>query len=141
MISYRSPSSLLQGMLASEIVQLNSQVDGLLLKGATVLGVPSPPKHVLANGVPVLDFSYRTDTKVRTCGGAGKALPLLALQKAAPSRQLVRCSAWLAAALYQAKEEAQLISCSMASPAVSLSELQPKPGPSWSEGEVGGTSP
>ncbi|KAJ6658510.1 hypothetical protein lerEdw1_020065 [Lerista edwardsae] len=52
------------GVLASEIVQLNSQVDGLLLKEATVLGVPSPPKHVLANGVPVLDFSYRTDTKI-----------------------------------------------------------------------------
>ncbi|XP_066470910.1 lysosomal alpha-glucosidase isoform X2 [Tiliqua scincoides] len=52
------------GVLASEIVQLNSQVDGLLLKEVTVLGVPSPPQHVLANGFPILDFSYRTDTKI-----------------------------------------------------------------------------
>uniref|UniRef100_A0A8D0BDK0 Lysosomal alpha-glucosidase n=1 Tax=Salvator merianae TaxID=96440 RepID=A0A8D0BDK0_SALMN len=52
------------GTLISEIVRLNSQVDGLLLKEALVLGVPSPPYTVLANGVPVSDFSYRTDTKI-----------------------------------------------------------------------------
>lgn len=52
------------GVLASEIVQLNSQVDGLLLKEVSVLGVPSPPQHILVNGVPNMDFSYRTDTKI-----------------------------------------------------------------------------
>ncbi|XP_028570719.2 lysosomal alpha-glucosidase isoform X1 [Podarcis muralis] len=54
------------GMLVNEIVQLNSQIDGLLLKEVAVLGVPSPPQRVLANGVPVPDFSYRTDTKILT---------------------------------------------------------------------------
>ncbi|CAI5765798.1 lysosomal alpha-glucosidase [Podarcis lilfordi] len=54
------------GMLVNEIVQLNSQMDGLLLKEVAVLGVPSPPQRVLANGVPVPDFSYRTDTKILT---------------------------------------------------------------------------
>ncbi|XP_053157607.1 lysosomal alpha-glucosidase [Hemicordylus capensis] len=52
------------GLLVNEIVQLSSQVDGLLLKEVTVLGVPSPPHHVLANDVPVSDFSYRIDTKI-----------------------------------------------------------------------------
>lgn len=51
-------------MLVNEIVRLNSQVDGLKLTDVTVLGVLSPPHEVLANGVPVSDFSYRTDTKV-----------------------------------------------------------------------------
>lgn len=53
-------------MLLSELVQVNSQVDGLLLQEVTVLGVPSPPQRVLANGVPVSNFSYHADTKVKT---------------------------------------------------------------------------
>ncbi|XP_062976199.1 lysosomal alpha-glucosidase isoform X2 [Elgaria multicarinata webbii] len=52
------------GVLVNEIVQLNSQVDGLLLKEVVALGVPSPPHLVLANGVAISDFSYRTDTKI-----------------------------------------------------------------------------
>ncbi|XP_060108603.1 lysosomal alpha-glucosidase [Heteronotia binoei] len=52
------------GMLVNEIVKLNSQVDGLLLQEVTVQGVPSPPHHVLANGIPIADFSYRLDTKI-----------------------------------------------------------------------------
>ncbi|XP_077184313.1 lysosomal alpha-glucosidase [Paroedura picta] len=52
------------GMLVNEIVRLNHQVDGLLLQEVTVLGVPHPPHQVLANGVPVADFSYRLDTKI-----------------------------------------------------------------------------
>ncbi|KAH0629374.1 hypothetical protein JD844_011408 [Phrynosoma platyrhinos] len=52
------------GMLVNEIVQLNGQVDGLLLKDIMVFGVPSPPHQVLANGIPISDFSYHTDTKI-----------------------------------------------------------------------------
>lgn len=55
---------LLQGALMNEIVRLSSHIDGLLLIQVLVLGVPSPPHQVLANDTPVLDFSYRTDTKV-----------------------------------------------------------------------------
>nr|XP_056710819.1 lysosomal alpha-glucosidase [Euleptes europaea] len=51
-------------MLVNEIVRLNGQVDGLLLQVVSVLGVSSPPHHVLANGIPVADFSYRLDTKI-----------------------------------------------------------------------------
>uniref|UniRef100_A0A8D0GY36 Lysosomal alpha-glucosidase n=1 Tax=Sphenodon punctatus TaxID=8508 RepID=A0A8D0GY36_SPHPU len=43
-------------------------VDGLLLQAVSVLGVPSPPQRVVVNGVPVSDFSYRTDTKARGGG-------------------------------------------------------------------------
>ncbi|XP_054834159.1 lysosomal alpha-glucosidase [Eublepharis macularius] len=52
------------GMLVNEMVKLNSQVDGLLLQKVMVMGVPSPPRYVLANGIPVADFSYRLDTKL-----------------------------------------------------------------------------
>nr|XP_048674815.1 lysosomal alpha-glucosidase isoform X2 [Caretta caretta] len=54
----------MNGVLLSELVQVNSQVDGLLLQEVTVLGVPSPPQRVLANGVPVSNFSYHADTKI-----------------------------------------------------------------------------
>ncbi|XP_015672926.1 lysosomal alpha-glucosidase [Protobothrops mucrosquamatus] len=54
------------GVLMNEIVRLSSHIDGLLLIQVLVLGVPSPPHQVLANDTPVLDFSYRTDTKVLT---------------------------------------------------------------------------
>ncbi|XP_072846803.2 lysosomal alpha-glucosidase [Pogona vitticeps] len=52
------------GVLVNEIVRLNSQVDGLQLTDVMVFGILSPPHEVLANGVPVSDFSYRTDTKI-----------------------------------------------------------------------------
>ncbi|XP_042307662.1 lysosomal alpha-glucosidase [Sceloporus undulatus] len=52
------------GMLVNEIVRLNGQVDGLLLKDVMVFGVPSPPHQVLANDIPISDFSYHTDTKI-----------------------------------------------------------------------------
>lgn len=54
-----------QGTLVSELLRVNSQVDGLLLQRVAVLGVPSPPQHVLVNGALVDDFSYRTDTEAR----------------------------------------------------------------------------
>ncbi|XP_019398330.1 PREDICTED: lysosomal alpha-glucosidase [Crocodylus porosus] len=56
----------MSGTLVSELLRVNSQVDGLLLQKVAVLGVPSPPQHVLANGALVDDFSYRTDTKILT---------------------------------------------------------------------------
>ncbi|KAM7146422.1 lysosomal alpha-glucosidase isoform 2-T2 [Macrochelys suwanniensis] len=55
-----------KGVLLSELVRVNSQVDGLLLQEVTVLGVPSPPQRVLANGVPVSHFSYHADTQILT---------------------------------------------------------------------------
>uniref|UniRef100_A0A673W168 Alpha glucosidase n=1 Tax=Salmo trutta TaxID=8032 RepID=A0A673W168_SALTR len=42
----------------------NGALDGLVLGGLRVFGVPSPPRYVWANGKKVWDFSYRTDTKV-----------------------------------------------------------------------------
>uniref|UniRef100_A0A8C4U594 Lysosomal alpha-glucosidase n=1 Tax=Falco tinnunculus TaxID=100819 RepID=A0A8C4U594_FALTI len=41
-----------------------AHLDGVLLEAVTVLGVTSPPRQVLANGVLVSDFSYRSDTQV-----------------------------------------------------------------------------
>uniref|UniRef100_A0A8C6TG08 Lysosomal alpha-glucosidase n=1 Tax=Neogobius melanostomus TaxID=47308 RepID=A0A8C6TG08_9GOBI len=46
-------------------VRLNGDLDGLVLGGMRVFGIPSPPQYVLANGEKVMDFSYRSDTKVR----------------------------------------------------------------------------
>ncbi|XP_075760227.1 lysosomal alpha-glucosidase isoform X3 [Pelodiscus sinensis] len=51
------------GALRSELVQVNSQAAGLALREATVLGVPSRPHRVLANGLPVTDFSYHADSQ------------------------------------------------------------------------------
>uniref|UniRef100_A0A8C7Q0G2 Lysosomal alpha-glucosidase n=1 Tax=Oncorhynchus mykiss TaxID=8022 RepID=A0A8C7Q0G2_ONCMY len=42
----------------------NGALDGLVLGGLRVFGVPSPPRYVWANGKKVWDFSYQTDTKV-----------------------------------------------------------------------------
>uniref|UniRef100_UPI00398E93A5 lysosomal alpha-glucosidase n=1 Tax=Pristiophorus japonicus TaxID=55135 RepID=UPI00398E93A5 len=53
-------------VLFSEIIRLNSQVDGLKLRRVFVFGVPSPPKKVSVNGFWISDFSYRLDTKVLT---------------------------------------------------------------------------
>uniref|UniRef100_A0A8C6V503 Lysosomal alpha-glucosidase n=1 Tax=Naja naja TaxID=35670 RepID=A0A8C6V503_NAJNA len=52
------------GALVNEIVRLSGHIDGLLLIQVLALGVPSPPQRVIANDIPILDFSYRTDTKV-----------------------------------------------------------------------------
>lgn len=48
----------------SEPLTLNGALDGLVLGGLQVFGVPSPPFYVLANGDKVRDFMYRSDTKV-----------------------------------------------------------------------------
>ncbi|XP_041073054.1 lysosomal alpha-glucosidase-like isoform X3 [Carcharodon carcharias] len=53
-------------MLFSEIIHLNSQIDGLKLGSVFVFGVPSAPHKVSVNGFWITDFSYRTDTKVLT---------------------------------------------------------------------------
>uniref|UniRef100_A0A3Q1ES03 Lysosomal alpha-glucosidase n=1 Tax=Acanthochromis polyacanthus TaxID=80966 RepID=A0A3Q1ES03_9TELE len=55
-----------QSQIVSEPVNLNGDLDGLVLGGLQVFGVPSPPRFVLANGEKVGDFTYRTDTKVLT---------------------------------------------------------------------------
>ncbi|XP_030064468.1 lysosomal alpha-glucosidase [Microcaecilia unicolor] len=51
-------------VVLSELIHVNSQVDGLMLQELKVLGVPNPPQKVLVNGVSSSDFSYRLDTKV-----------------------------------------------------------------------------
>ncbi|NXK48260.1 LYAG glucosidase, partial [Chauna torquata] len=39
-----------QGAVLSQILRANGHLDGILLEAVTVLGVPSPPRQVLANG-------------------------------------------------------------------------------------------
>ncbi|XP_068192688.1 lysosomal alpha-glucosidase [Antennarius striatus] len=55
-----------QSQVVSETLKLNGGLEGLMLGGLQVFGVPSPPLYVLANGEKVRDFTYRTDTKVLT---------------------------------------------------------------------------
>lgn len=50
--------------MVSDPLRLNGALDGLVLGGLQVFGVPSPPLYVLANGEQVRDFMYRSDTKV-----------------------------------------------------------------------------
>ncbi|XP_075296835.1 lysosomal alpha-glucosidase [Opisthocomus hoazin] len=53
-----------RGAVLSQLLRASAHLDGVLLEAVTVLGVPSPPRQVLANGVLVGDFSYRRDTQV-----------------------------------------------------------------------------
>lgn len=53
-----------KSQVVSEPLRLNGALDGLVLGGLQVFGVPTPPLYVLANGVKVRDFTYRSDTKV-----------------------------------------------------------------------------
>ncbi|KAK0147257.1 Lysosomal alpha-glucosidase [Merluccius polli] len=53
-----------QSQVVSDPIRKNGALSGLVLAGLRVFGVPSPPVSVWANGVRVLDFTYRTDTKV-----------------------------------------------------------------------------
>lgn len=55
---------LAQSQVVSDPVKMNGALDGLVLGGLRVFGVPSPPLYVLANGDKVSDFTYCTDTKV-----------------------------------------------------------------------------
>lgn len=63
-----------QSQVVSDPLRLNGALDGLVLGGLQVFGVPSPPLYVLANGDKVRDFTYRTDTKVLTV--TSLALPM-----------------------------------------------------------------
>ncbi|KAI9514722.1 hypothetical protein NQZ68_030911 [Dissostichus eleginoides] len=63
-----------QCQVVSEPLRLNGALDGLVLGGLQVFGVPSPPLYVLANGEQVRDFMYRSDTKVLTV--TNLALPM-----------------------------------------------------------------
>ncbi|XP_036408755.1 lysosomal alpha-glucosidase [Megalops cyprinoides] len=58
-----------QAELVSQPIKINGALDGLLLGGVRVFGVPTPPRDVRANGEKVKDFSYRSDTKVLTVSG------------------------------------------------------------------------
>lgn len=57
--------------MLSQILRAGGHLDGILLEAVTVLGVPSAPQRVLANGVPVEDFSYRSDTQVSAAPPGG----------------------------------------------------------------------
>lgn len=50
--------------MLSQLLRASPHLDGVLLEAVTVLGVPSPPWRVLANGAIVSDFCYRSDTQV-----------------------------------------------------------------------------
>ncbi|XP_061557419.1 lysosomal alpha-glucosidase isoform X5 [Phycodurus eques] len=63
-----------QSQVASEPIRLNGALDGLVLGGTRVFGVPSPPRYVAANGEEVKDFTYNADTKVLKVSGL--ALPM-----------------------------------------------------------------
>ncbi|XP_076020739.1 lysosomal alpha-glucosidase [Genypterus blacodes] len=63
-----------QSQVVSDPVRLNGALDGLVLGGLRVFGVPSPPHYVWANGEKVRDFTYRTDTKALTV--TSLALPM-----------------------------------------------------------------
>lgn len=58
------PKCLVQSQVVSSPLRLNDALDGLVLGGLQVFGVPSPPLYVLANGDQVRDYTYRSDTKV-----------------------------------------------------------------------------
>ncbi|XP_037332259.2 lysosomal alpha-glucosidase isoform X1 [Pungitius pungitius] len=55
-----------QSQVVSDPTRLNGDLDGLVLGGLQVFGVPLPPSYVLANGEGVRDFTYRSDTKLLT---------------------------------------------------------------------------
>lgn len=57
-------TSHLQSQVVSDPLRLNGALDGLVLGGLRVFGVPSPPRYVLANGEKVSDFMYSSDTEV-----------------------------------------------------------------------------
>ncbi|CAL8305811.1 unnamed protein product [Merluccius merluccius] len=63
-----------QSQVVSDLIRKNGALSGLVLAGLRVFGVPSPPVSVWANGVRVLDFTYRTDTKALEVKGL--ALPM-----------------------------------------------------------------
>ncbi|KAM4597980.1 lysosomal alpha-glucosidase isoform 2-T2 [Polymixia lowei] len=63
-----------QSQVVSDPLRLNGALDGLVLGGLRVFGVPSPPRYVWANGEIVRDFTYHTDTKALTVSSL--ALPM-----------------------------------------------------------------
>lgn len=60
---------LAQNTLVNDLVHVSSEGAALQLRRVTVLGVASAPKQVLANGVPVSNFTYSPDTQATQ--GAG----------------------------------------------------------------------
>ncbi|KAM4843713.1 lysosomal alpha-glucosidase [Thomomys bottae] len=50
--------------VVSQLVRVTREGAGLKLRKATVLGVATAPHQVFANGVPVLDFTYNSDSQL-----------------------------------------------------------------------------
>ncbi|KAF7221012.1 lysosomal alpha-glucosidase isoform X1 [Nothobranchius furzeri] len=63
-----------ESQVSSDPQRLNGDLDALVLGGLQVFGVPSPPLHVLANGVEASEFTYCADSKVLTV--TSLALPM-----------------------------------------------------------------
>ncbi|XP_056437700.1 lysosomal alpha-glucosidase isoform X1 [Gadus chalcogrammus] len=63
-----------QSQVVGDPVRQNGGLSRLVLGGLRVFGVPSRPVSVWANGLRVLDFTYRTDTKALKVKGL--ALPM-----------------------------------------------------------------
>uniref|UniRef100_A0A665U795 Lysosomal alpha-glucosidase n=1 Tax=Echeneis naucrates TaxID=173247 RepID=A0A665U795_ECHNA len=57
-----------ESQIVSDPLRLNGALDGLILGGLQVFGVPSSPHYVLANGEQVRDFIYYSNTKVNSKG-------------------------------------------------------------------------
>lgn len=60
---------LAQNTVVNDLVHVSSEGAALQLRRVTLLGVASTPKQVLANGVPVSNFTYSPDTQARAQDG------------------------------------------------------------------------
>lgn len=60
---------LAQNTVVNDLVHVSSEGAALQLRRVTLLGVASAPKQVLANGVPVSNFTYSPDTQARAQDG------------------------------------------------------------------------
>lgn len=63
-----------QNTIVNELVHMTKEGTDLQLKEVAILGVTTAPTQVLSNGVPVSNFTYSPDSKVR--GQAGGWVPV-----------------------------------------------------------------
>lgn len=61
-----------QNTVVNELLHVTSEGAGLQLRRVTVLGVAMAPQQVVANGVPVSNFTYSPNTQARGGRGGGK---------------------------------------------------------------------
>lgn len=59
-----------QNTIVNELVHMTKEGTDLQLKEVAILGVTTAPTQVLSNGVPVSNFTYSPDSKVK--GQAGR---------------------------------------------------------------------